>query len=73
LTAEASLISFVCVVAVFIRIAVRPILFRVFVLIYKINFKGAALLLSEKEGHKALYPFSAREKTRGRAPHDEMA
>ena len=35
LTAEASLISFACVVAVFIRIAVRPVLFRVFVPINK--------------------------------------
>ena len=32
LTAEASLLSFVCVVAVFIRIAVRPTLIHIFVL-----------------------------------------
>jgi hypothetical protein len=31
LTAEASLISFICVVAVFIRIAVRLTLFRMYV------------------------------------------
>ena len=37
LTAEASLISFVCVIAVFIRIAVRLTLFRVFVLVNKIK------------------------------------